>query len=141
MKAITLWQPWATLIVLGLKQYETRSWSTSYRGDLVIHAASRVPRPEEISTWIAGTLGRFNYLPLSRLPLGVGLCVVRLVDVVPTKTVLELAKTDKRIAVDEIEFGDYSSGRFAWKLADVRPFPEPIKARGYQLLWDWKEGN
>lgn len=40
MKAITIWQPWATLLPLGIKLYETRSWATSYRGPIAIHAAA-----------------------------------------------------------------------------------------------------
>ncbi len=41
IKALTIWQPYASLIAAGLKQYETRSWSTRYRGLLAIHAAKR----------------------------------------------------------------------------------------------------
>jgi hypothetical protein len=41
MKALTLWQPWATAIALGLKHYETRTWFVGYRGDLAIHAAKK----------------------------------------------------------------------------------------------------
>lgn len=56
MKAITLHQPWATLISLGVKSIETRSWSTSYRGPLAIHAAARPP--------IAfGHIGEWQVLP------------------------------------------------------------------------------
>lgn len=44
MKAISLTQPWATLVHLGAKRVETRSWYTSYRGQLVIHAAKGYPR-------------------------------------------------------------------------------------------------
>lgn len=40
MKALTLWQPWASLVALGVKTVETRSWSTPYRGPLAIHAAA-----------------------------------------------------------------------------------------------------
>lgn len=40
MKALTLWQPWASLIAVGAKTIETRSWSTTYRGPLAIHAAA-----------------------------------------------------------------------------------------------------
>lgn len=39
MKVLTLTQPWATLVAIGAKKIETRSWSTSYRGPLAIHAA------------------------------------------------------------------------------------------------------
>ncbi len=43
MKALTLWQPWASLVALGVKTIETRSWSTTYRGPLAIHAAAKKP--------------------------------------------------------------------------------------------------
>ncbi len=46
MKAISLWQPWATLVALGIKQTETRHWATKHRGQLAIHAAKRW-RPEQ----------------------------------------------------------------------------------------------
>ena len=39
MKAITVWQPWATLLGTGQKHNETRSWRTNYRGEILIHAA------------------------------------------------------------------------------------------------------
>jgi activating signal cointegrator 1 len=44
MKAISICQPWATLIVIGAKRFETRSWKTDYRGILAIHASkTKVP--------------------------------------------------------------------------------------------------
>ncbi len=43
MKALSLWQPWASLIALGVKTIETRSWATNYRGPLAIHAGLRRP--------------------------------------------------------------------------------------------------
>ena len=39
MRALSLYQPWASLIVYGHKRIETRSWSTTYRGTLLIHAS------------------------------------------------------------------------------------------------------
>jgi activating signal cointegrator 1 len=39
MKAITILEPWASLIACGAKKIETRSWSTKYRGNIAIHAA------------------------------------------------------------------------------------------------------
>lgn len=41
--ALSLTQPWASLVVLGEKQWETRSWPTKYRGELYIHAAKWFP--------------------------------------------------------------------------------------------------
>jgi hypothetical protein len=37
---------------------------------------------------------------------------------------------------EELAFGDYRAGRFAWLLADIRALPEPIPARGALGLWD-----
>jgi len=43
MKAITIYQPWASLIAAGAKKYETRSWHTGYRGPIAIHAGKTIP--------------------------------------------------------------------------------------------------
>ena len=46
-RTLSLWQPWASMIAVGLKRHETRSWETSYRGLLAIHAAKRpIPKRE-----------------------------------------------------------------------------------------------
>lgn len=44
MKAITIRQPWASLIALGEKKIETRSWQTKYRGPILIHAGKSVDK-------------------------------------------------------------------------------------------------
>lgn len=51
MKTITLWQPWASLLACGAKEYETRSWETSYRGPIAIHAAKKKPPQQEDLEW------------------------------------------------------------------------------------------
>ena len=40
MKALTIKEPWATLIIEGYKEYEFRSWKTNYRGKILIHEHS-----------------------------------------------------------------------------------------------------
>jgi len=42
IKAISLWQPWASAMALGFKKNETRHWATKYRGPLLIHAAQKI---------------------------------------------------------------------------------------------------
>lgn len=42
MWALTLRQPWASLVAIGVKQVETRSWTTAYRGPLAIHSSKRL---------------------------------------------------------------------------------------------------
>lgn len=48
MKVISIRQPWAWLIVSGLKDIENRTWPTRYRGEIAIHAGKRVPSQSEV---------------------------------------------------------------------------------------------
>ena len=41
MKVLSIKEPWATLIASKQKYIETRSWKTSYRGELYIHASKK----------------------------------------------------------------------------------------------------
>jgi hypothetical protein len=92
--AITLWQPWASLVACGAKQWETRGWRTSHRGPLRIHAA-KVERPEEaalvalpaIHDALWPHLG-FDRRPMptsvrERLPRGAIVATVNVVDCCP----------------------------------------------------------
>ena len=75
LKAITIHQPWADAILLGLKHYETRSWHTAYRGPIAIHASKRVFAPGEVDrvrfvhateivgTWLNRRYGAGNHPP------------------------------------------------------------------------------
>lgn len=125
MRAITLWQPYASAIALGLKTIETRGWSTDYRGPLAIHAARRFGGAEKRFARVERALGR---LP-ARLPLGAIIAVVNLVDVRSTD---ELALTTGTI---ERLYGNYEPGRFGWMLEGVRPLPEPIPFIGRQRFF------
>jgi hypothetical protein len=122
IRAISLWQPWASAVALGLKHVETRHWSTKYRGPLVIHAARRWDRSQRQFASVERTLGR---LP-SRLPFGALVAVCNLVDVRPTE--------ELKLSVSAIErlYGNYEPGRFGWLLADIRPLTEPIPYLGRQ---------
>ncbi len=158
MKAITLTQPWASLVAIRAKRIETRSWKTNYRGPLAIHAAKGYPRwCQELET-----KGPFaEHLPAGELPRGVVICTVRLVAVCPIlhyehsyalptlqpmaslmTSLSEEAPVPEWVTIppDEPErsFGDYTPGRFAWLLADVKPLPDPAPARGGLGLWEWE---
>lgn len=130
MKAITLHQPWASLIAFGLKPFETRSWTTRYRGPLAIHAA-RTTRGlaggrgmQEIEAALAAAGER-----LETLPLGVVVCTACLDAVWPTEAVVADGLADA--------FGDYAAGRYAWYLRDIRRLDPPVPARGRQGLSEW----
>lgn len=132
MKALSLWQPWATLIAIGAKQYETRSWAHSWRGPIVIHAAKSKNGLETMfsTTIFVKTLNTAGYKWIEDLPLGAALCVVDLVDIVKVETIRDV------ISEQESAFGNYADGRYAWKLANPRRFKAPIPLRGQQGLFD-----
>lgn len=128
MKALSLWQPWATLVAIGAKQWETRGWSTSYRGPLLICAAKR---PMDLATRGIVKLSPFrDVLADVVLPFGAALCVVNLRDVEPAEDVAP------RLSWNEFHFGNYAPGRFAWRLDCLRPLPEPIPIVGRQGLFN-----
>lgn len=80
IKALTLYQPWATLVAIGAKRIETRSWWTAYRGLLAIHASKTFGATNRAlchqepfrSALLAGGVER-----LSDLPLGAVVCFPR----------------------------------------------------------------
>lgn len=156
MRIITLWQPWASLIALGLKQYETRSWSTSYRGKLAIHAAKRpLKEPDEETQFIE--LARrfpevakaFNFEFLgddicarTGLPFGQ---IIAIADLTDCREMIDVAsrkcKLHPALQIDssaqtplEKAVGDWSELRYAWKLENVIALPESIPCKGRQGL-------
>jgi activating signal cointegrator 1 len=142
MKALTLWQPWASLVALGEKRVETRCWSTKYRGELAIHAAAQMPPKwlgaSRFSAHFANELADVLKVRTDRvgermgqLPRGVVLCIVRLVDI---KTADEAAGY---LCERELFFGNYEPGRYAWFFEMVEKFSVPIPAKGNRLLWNW----
>lgn len=136
IKALTLWQPWASLIAFGEKKYETRSWSTNYRGLMAIHAAKRPTQSWEIDNRIDQLL-LFHKTMAHHLPLGEIVCICNLVDVVPTAEIKARARQNPRGWETELFCGDYGPGRYAWKLEMVLQ-PTLFPARGSQGLWDWE---
>ncbi len=135
MKAITLYQPWASAVALGLKQFETRSWSTGYRGPILIHAGKKID-------WVLlqAILIRVRALAPDRAKelaehstiLGAIVAVAHLDACWATDRI------DDYGCVSELErcCGDFSPGRFAWLLEDVIRLADPIPCRGSQGLWD-----
>ena len=128
MKAISLWQPWATAIVVGNKRIETRSWPTKYRGPLAIHAAKRWDKDQKEFASVEYTLRR---LP-KRLPFGAIVAVAMLIDVRPTFVLLG----ESLVSPIEKIYGDYGQGRWGWIFSEIYPLPEPIPFRGAQGLFN-----
>jgi hypothetical protein len=143
LKALTLWQPWASLVALGEKQIETRCWDTKYRGELAIHASANLP---------PAYLGRSRFAPeftdevadalncrrdsvdsaIKQLPRASVLCIVK---VLGTEAITEGLR--HVLCQRELIFGNYEDGRYAWFLELVEKFEEPIPAKGNRMLWNW----
>jgi hypothetical protein len=131
MKAITLQQPWASLVVLGAKCYETRSWPTRHRGMLLIHAGRAFP---ETQRKLAGSepfrsaLAQRGIEAPDDLPLGAILGAVAVSACLPADKV--------KPGPMELAFGDFGPGRWAWKLSDPCRLPNPISYKGNRGIFD-----
>jgi hypothetical protein len=113
MKALTVRQPWAYLVVTGVKPIENRNWCPSYRGPLLIHASKEID--EDDIARAEGLLG--HRLARDRLVTGAVIGVVTLVDVVQASR------------------SRWFTGPFGWRLEDARQFIKPVPARGQLSLW------
>lgn len=145
MKALTITQPWATLIAQGQKRIETRSWSTNYRGPLAIHASKGLPN------WVVNIVrsepqfaNALGNQALSDLPRG---CIIATCQLVAVKFIPLhdkgwdwISPTGRRfhypVTDRELAFGDFAVGRYAWLLDDIRLLEKPFPARGALGLWD-----
>ena len=125
MKTLTVRQPWAWLIVHGYKTVENRSWSTNYRGSLLIHAAKAVDRegmadlrahwaeigdpltPSELKDLetVGAVVGRVNVIDCTLTPQG-----------------------------DDCEW--HNPGAWAWILRNPEYLSKPIPATGRLGLYD-----
>ena len=154
--ALTLHQPWASMIADGRKRYETRSWkppAAIITGRIAIHAGANRQHREYARWW--------GY-DFDRLPFGAVVCTAKVVaahhiwlgpyGVHPPGETLASVANDSLLSeadpcyiadagmIDTDEYGDYSTGRWAWRLTDVEPVDPPVPARGRQGVWRWMPG-
>ena len=130
--ALSLTQPWATLVALSLKRWETRSWSTRFRGRTLIHAAKGFPAwaKEQLEYPVfRDALASFGITHAAQLPIGKIIGAVEIIGCEPTRIVRE------HISQQERAFGDYDDGRFAFEMRNAVQFKEPIEARGSLGFW------
>lgn len=158
MKAITLYQPWAHLVALGIKKFETRSWATKHRGWLGVHASVKrivgvTPagiNPELFGGVLSNTVREamegshvidkscfgqeaaaadWAKTLRSTMVFGALIAIVEVLDCIQTEAV--------QVNADQVEYflGDFGPGRWAWKLGRVLAF-DPIPMLGHQGLWN-----
>jgi hypothetical protein len=148
MKALSLHQPWASLVVDGHKRIETRSWSTPYRGPLAIHASKAMTQ----DGWDLTAELAAGGIAFDATERGAIIGMVDLVDVVRVMPPRgdgphrgwhhDSHRTGIPIGMrwDLTEFeqsvGDFTPGRFAWLLMSAVRHPKPIPAVGHLGLWE-----
>ena len=153
MNAISLWEPWATLVSIWAKRYETRSWPTLHRGVIAIHSAQRFDGEQKaicsrepfktalaregIDHWrkLVPTLGHVLAIAVLK----------RCQEVRCERPPAQLSWTGsneitslEEYSEEDLAFGDWSEGRFIWTLEDVVRLVTPVPARGAQGFWTWK---
>lgn len=154
MKAITIHQPWATLIATGAKIFETRSWPTKYRGPIAIHASKKDPLPTIRSLPVKVQRSIFDCYyekfnisaaTLERMVTGHIIATAELVecyevhiDHTGDAVLMKAGVPAEWIGMysNEFQFGHYDFGRYAWKLSNVKMLPEPIPVKGQQGIWN-----
>ena len=141
MKCLTVRQPYATLIIIGAKVWETRSWDTSYRGPLVIHAAKRWTPNQRALIAQEPFKSALMEAGIYELPLGKVLGKVRLTYTTqcPEAGMITLPHLFKPYKMHEPEraFGNYEAGCYAWELRDPERLSIPISASGQQGFWQF----
>ena len=148
MKALTLHQPWASLIARGVKTIETRSWRPpgSLIGErIAIHAGKQVVGLRFLNGDTIGAIAQL-YGPdwQKNIPTG---AVVATAVLVRAVQVYGLDEQDARNVVlaggppteyvTWDPYGDFSAGRWLWFLDSVERIEPPIAAVGHQRLWEW----
>lgn len=132
MKALSVVQPWATLLASGAKRFETRAWHTTYRGWVAIHAGkSRDFARFQMLEPFRSSLG-FEDNPRRELPHGAIVGVGKLARVVECGAL----HSSEPVDYPESEFGNFAAGRFAWDFRPMFQLVHPIPHRGMQGLWD-----
>jgi len=132
MKALTLWQPHASLVAFQEKRIETRSWFTQHRGWLAILAAKRMEKDQAFLLArepFRSVLHLHGIFLPSQMVRGAILAVCRVADCIPT------AQARGYISAQELAFGDYGDNRSAWILEDIHKLAVPVFCSGFQRLW------
>ena len=153
MRALTIYQPWASLIAAGVKQYETRNWATKHRGPIAIHAGLKKYNDygflgdEVINKMEAALIASGKSYLIFDLPFGAVIATAELVGC------WEIAEDpegpflcvewdgkngDHELIVkgDELLFGDWTPGRYAFELLNVKLLSTPVYCRGKQGIWN-----
>ena len=155
MKAISIKQPWASLIVHGIKDIENRTWATKYRGKVLIHASGtwfKYPNSDstlgDLFTDFQWEKIRENYVKnlysilepkaiIDRLPTSAIIGEVEIIDCVINH---ESIWAEKNIIFQEEEKNDEKYQIFNWVLANPIFYEKPIlNVKGKLSFWEFEK--
>lgn len=162
MKALTVWQPWASLIAIGAKPYEFRTWRPppAIIGQrIAIHAGARPVRASEVRRLVAALRGEGEAVNPCLRPEALQLLESLIAGfdkspdtlfATPAATLAPLSHVlctavvgpPKRGDLVAQEFGfdvDEEDGfNWGWPMLDIEPLTPPMPVRGAQGLWEWR---
>lgn len=132
MKALTIIEPWATLLMMGKKRYETRDWQIGYRGLLAIHSGKKVLTERDYNLGVVDCMENSEITP-EILEKNRGKIIA-----VGFLQVIYLMTEDFINAQSETEkdLGYWQVGKYAWYINDIKLLHQPIPARGMPGLWN-----
>lgn len=129
--ALSLIEPWATLMAIGAKRVETRDWSTPFRGPFAIHASKKLEkstcREEPFLSVLKKHFGRWDFL--DSFSLG---AIVGVAELCHCERTEDLEPHQSR---QELEFGDYGPRRFGFVCDYTERLRTPIPCRGMLGFW------
>ena len=139
MKVISIWQPFAGLIVSGCKIFETRSWPApaSLVGQRIGIAATKnittaqrmhFEDPDFQASYVRTGLPVFEDLPRGML---LGSAVIDSIEVM-TEELLEDVSDEEKM------YGNWDVGNYAWRLTDPIALEQPCIIRGQQGIYEWR---
>ena len=139
MKALSIWQPWASLLAAGVKSYETRRWSPPadcYRTRIALHAGQSM-----VGMQLMDENPTFGALVDRLLGVDNPYQFGRIVAVASIAFVIDTDGTvGREVLPQEKLLGDWSPGRYAWRITEAIALPRPVRCRGRQKLWRLPDG-
>lgn len=124
MKCLTIKEPWASLIINGYKKYEFRTWKTSYRGKILIHAGKTFDK---------------NYKEIFssyNLDYGNG-------EIIGEATIIDCVKVTKELTKklkqeDSLVYANDQTDKYAFFLSNIKKYDKRTSCNGSLSLWNYK---
>lgn len=162
MKALTIYQPWASLVIAGAKPYEFRGWNPRHRGPsyaaligqrIAIHASKRMMKPYEVRALISDLehggeraaitcLHPDSALPILQDAMTKGLPLAALLGTAILGEPRNGIDIAEEFGVPRANDSDRDAhANWGWPMLEIERFDTPIPARGFQGFWNWQEAH